>query len=463
MNNTKVKFYRGCHGMGIVISVAYENDRVIFDFGAPFSPLSEIYDGEVKPRIENRVKDAIVLGRIPPVDGVFSKKDLKDLDVISYEDSKYNTAILICHLHLDHMSEIDKVDKHIPVYIHSKGLEMLNLLDSMDNNNIYRTYNSFEYEQSFYVGCIKITPYFSDHPCAGSASFLIETPDQTVLYSGDIRYHGNNRDKAFEIIEKLGQKDIDLLIVDSTTTSPSEFDRYNNNLEDFKIPSKDYLFNSISEQDIYDGIYEDLKGFDGIGVFNQYPRDLNMLMSMHELGIKLNRTTVFEPYYANILYKLTGIIPNIIIPDIEPKNAYIEELKNICPVISLEDIRKQPNKFLLQNSYQQILNLVDLDGVKGKYYHLLGEPLVKGTKEFSIMCNFVEKLKWKFETFINLYSFSHAYPNHLAYVVKTINAKTVVAVHSKNPENLNPVNSIQFFPEEGITYNLINGKLKEDN
>lgn len=461
MNKTKVKFYRGTKGMGVVISVSYNNDRIIFDFGAPFTPLSEIYDGEVKVRNQNRVKDAILLGRIPNVDGVFKKEDLKDLDTISYEDSDFNTAIFICHLHLDHMSEIDKVHPDIPVYIHSQGLKMQELIDEMEDNKIYRTYNPFEYEQTINVGSIKVTPYFSDHPCAGSASFLIETKDQTILYSGDIRYHGTNRDKAFKVIEELNKKDIDLLIIDSTTTSPAEFDR-NKNYDEFNKPSKDYLFDSISEQDIYDSIYHNLNNYNGIGVFNMYPRDINMLKNMYELGVKLNRKTVFEPYYANILYNLTNIKSAIIIPNTKHNNEYINKLKDICEVIDINDIKNNPQNYLLQNSYQNILTLIDLDGINGKYYHLLGEPLVKGTKEYNIMTNFIDKLNWNFETFINLYSFSHAYPNHLSYVVKSINAKSVVAVHSKNPENLNPVNSKQFFPIEGVEYSLVNGELKEN-
>ena len=461
MNNTVIKFYRGCHGMGIVISVTYDKDRVIFDFGAPFSPLSEIYDGTVKHRFENRVKDAIFLKRIPEIDGVFSKKDLQDLDVISYEDSEFNTAILICHLHLDHMSEIDKVHPNIPVYIHEDGLKMLETIDEMEDNYIYRSYNGFKYGDVINVGKIKITTYFSDHPCAGSTSFFIETPDSKILYTGDIRYHGVNRNKAFEVMEQFNDKNIDLLIIDSTTTSPSEFIMNDELKNEYSKPSKTILPGSILEEDIYQDTYKTLKDFDGVGVFNMYPRDISMLKNMYELGYKLNRTTVFEPYYANILYILTGIAPTVIEPNISHNEPYIERLKNVCNFVTIDDIKNSPNKYLLQNSYRNILNLIDLDSIKGKYFHLLGEPLVKGTKEYNIMCNFIEKLNWEFKTYINLYSFSHAYPNHLAYVIQQINAKSVVAVHSKHPENLTPMNSKQYFPIEGIDYYLKNGELIE--
>ena len=459
MSNTYLNVYRGTHGMGVVISIRYQKDRVIFDFGAPFSPLSEIYDGEVKPRIQNRVKDALLLGRIPAIPGVFSRKDLCGLSILPQEDSDLNTAVFISHLHLDHMSEIDKIAPDIPVYIHSEGLKMQELIDKMENNTIYRSYSPFEYERPITIGQITVTPYFSDHPCAGAASFLIETPDQTIVYSGDIRYHGNQREKAFQVMEDLGKsKDIDLLLIDSTCTSPLEFDR-DGDFQKFSVPSKDYLFDSISEQDIYDDVYRSLKDFDGLGIFNQYPRDVNMLRSMHHLGEKLGRTTVFEPYYANILYNLTGIRPNVIFPAIQNAPEYFDTVKQFTNIILIDEIQKAPEKFLLQNSYQNITSLIDLDSIPGVYFHLLGEPLVKDTKEYKIMLNIINKLYWKFSTYINLYSFSHSYPNHLSYVIEKLNPKYVVAVHSKNPEKLNPVNSTQLFPEEGIEYRLDDGNI----
>lgn len=461
MNKTNVTFYRGCHGMGILIEVKYDKDRVIFDFGAPFNPLSEIYDGEVKVRDLNRVKDAIFLDRTKAINGIFAKNDIEGLNIQSYEESDLNTAILICHLHLDHMSEIDKVHPNIPVYIHKDGVKMQELIDEMEENKIYRKYSSFEYGEQINVGSIKVTTYFSDHPCAGSSSFLIETPDSKILYSGDVRYHGVNRDKAFKVMEDFNDKDIDLLIVDSTTTSPSEFIMNEELKNKYNKPSKDILPGSILEQDIYEDTYNLLHNFDGIGVFNMYPRDISMLRNMYELGQKMNRTTVFEPYYANILYALTGIAPTVIEPINNLNQAYIKNLRKVCKFITINEISKQPNKYLLQNSYRNILNLIDLDGIKGKYFHLLGEPLVAGTKEYNIMCNFIKKLDWEFKTYINLYSFSHAYPNHLAYIIEKVNAKTVVAVHSKHPENLNPMNSKQFFPIEGIEYNLDKGILNQ--
>ena len=440
MNNTILHFYRGTKGMGIVISLRYGHDRIILDFGAPFSPMSEIYDGTVRIRSKNRVIDTLLTGRIPEVPGVFSKEDLKDHPLLCYEESDLNTAIFISHLHLDHMSEIDKVAKDIPVYIHEDGIRLYEALYQTGLEKTLRICHPFTYQKKIQIGEISVTPFFSDHPCPGSSGFLIKTPDATVYYSGDIRFHGSRSEEAFSKLDILKQEKIDLLIVDATTTSPSEFHL---DPKAYSAPLKELLPGSISEQDIYDRILSKLKDDDGLGVFNQYDRDTSMMKQMISLGSKLGRTVVFEPEFAYIISQMHGID----VPVIEQ--------------IGKDEIRKEPGKYLIQNSYGNILTLSDFDGIKGNYFHLFGEPLVEGTKNWNVMVNIVKKLGWQFYSFSNLYSFSHAYPNQLSYMIDKISAKSVVAVHSKHPEMLPASSSRQYFPKEDKDYLLKDGKLIE--
>ena len=460
MSKTVLRFYRGTRGMGVCISVTYEKDRIIFDFGAPFTPLAQVYDGTVRPRNVSRVKDSILLEKIPPVEGVFNRKDLQDLDVLPYEECDINSAVMICHLHLDHMSEADKIAPQIPVYIHRDGIRLQELLYVVEGTAKYRDYTPFEYHVPFRVGQIEITPFYSDHPCPGSAGFLIRTPDSTIYYSGDIRFHGTDAQKAFDELEILKKEKIDLLIVDATTTSPSEFVHGTKMDKLMKEPSQDLLEGCISEQDIYDDIYRSLKDFGGLGIFNQYDRDVSMIRHMYDLGNRLGRKTVFEPSLAYILYEFTGIRAPICHIDSSVVPAYREQMETDWEVISADEIRKAPERYLLQNAYRNILSLTDFDGIQGKYFHLFGEPLTEGQKAWNIMRNVLNKFGWQFSSYSNLYSFSHAYPNQLAYLVKQIGAKTVVTVHSKEPERLNPVDSLQVFPEEGKDYILTDGELK---
>ncbi len=458
---TKVNFIRGLHGMGVVIMVTYNKSRVIFDFGAPFEPLSQIYDGTVLLRNKNRVKDALLLDKAPMIDYVYSKKSLDDINLKPAEDSPYQTAIFISHCHKDHMSEIDKVDCSIPVYLHHSGLKLKQTLEIIQEEPYHREYDGFEYNQTITVGEIEVTPYFADHTCIGAASFLIKTKDSTIVYSGDIRFHALEAEKAWQAVQQMSEHEIDLLIVDSTTTSSSEFVYSENEIRKLNIPFKGILKGMITEQMIFDDIREQLKYHQGIAVFNLYHRDIRMLDNIIRIAEENNRTAVFEPHTAYIINALLNKSVGVMLPYNDLKFDFYADVKQSNTIISKQNILENPDGYFVQSTYRNILELTDYDKINGIYFHLFGEPLIKEQKHYQIMKNVINKLKWNFFSYINLYSFSHAYPNHLAYYIQKLNPKTVVAVHSKNPEALNPVNAKHYMPKENVDYYLINGQLIE--
>ncbi len=453
MDKTRLTFYRGTQGMGVVIAVTCGKDRILFDFGAPFDPKNEVYDKSVRRRVRHAAFDSLTLSKIPPVPGIFSKESLYGKDLQPYEESDLNSAVFICHLHLDHMSEIDKVDPHIPVYIHSEGLKLLNCLQKAGREPIRREFSAFDYHETIRVGKIAVTPFFSDHPCPGSASFLIETKDQTILYSGDIRFHGCQGERAFAEASALAEKKIDLLIVDATTTSLAEFSFDEKMQEAYRTPSRKLLEGSIGEASIYEDIVKILKDESCAAAFNQYERDTEMMARMCETAEKLGRTIVFEPIYAYILYMMKGIRTAILK---EADDGSYEEIASL-PRVSLKEISEKKGNYLLQNSFENILDLTRIGS--GHYFHLFGEPLTDRDPDYRLMQSLLNETGWSFHSYANLYSFSHSYPNQLAYYIKQINAKSVVAVHSRHPEKLNPVNSKQLLPEEGREYVLEEGIL----
>ena len=60
----------------------------------------------------------------------------------------------------------------------------------------------------------------------------------------------------------------------------------------------------------------------------------------------------------------------------------------------------------------------------------------------------------------NVYSFNHAFPNHLSWMIGTLAPKNVVCVHSNNPEKLNAMGSRQTLPEQHVPYIYENEQLK---
>jgi len=184
---SELRFYEGLHGSGVVASITYGQSRVIFDFGAPFNPMAQPFDGQAEPRVQARARDATRLGQIPAIDGVFSAAALGPGSAIQpYEQSNLTTGVIISHLHLDHMSGIGLVHPAIPVYLHRDAWKLQGLLDAVGESVGDRAYSPVDLYVPFAIGDIQVTAYFSDHPCAGAVGYLIEPPDGKFYYSGDV-------------------------------------------------------------------------------------------------------------------------------------------------------------------------------------------------------------------------------------------------------------------------------------
>lgn len=461
--NSKIKFYEGVTGDGIVASITYGKSRVIFDFGGPFNPMTQPYDGQVEKRKKSRVRDAIRLGQIPPVDGVFSEKDLGDeSNVTPYEGSEYQTGVIISHLHLDHMSGIGMIHPDIPVYLHEDGYKLQKLLDQIGESVGERDYTPIKLYQPFWIGDIKVTAYYSDHPCAGAVGYLIETPDGKYFYSGDVRMHGGNLEKVLEDLDKLAAEEIDVLILEATTFSPKMYERFGD--EPLK-PSLAIPAGMISEQELLEQVEQGLAGSSSLGIFNIYHRDMELIKGLFDVARATQREIVFEPKTAYVVMNMIGEYPPVFIPDNEEyedsQAAYLQYVLEKTPkVVGYEDILAAPYKYFLQNSYENILELFDL-AVKGAdYFHLYGVPMVKGSRDYENMERVLKLTNTNYAAFANLFSYNHAYPNNLIYIAEAINAKYLIPAHSTNPELFECKASIRLLAEKMATYVLEDGVLK---
>jgi len=455
---TEIRFHEGLKGSGVVVSVTHEDYRLIFDFGAPFRPNTNFYDGVVLHRKENALKDAIRLGETPVIDGIYPEKDLKMFDgslfqnIQPYESSQIKNAVLISHLHLDHMSNIKYLHDDIPVHMHHHGAELLKALDDIQEGTPHQTIVPVEYGDKIHHGKLLITPYFSDHPCYGSAGYLIEAPDMTIYYSGDIRFHGLSQEKAFMEIEKLIDVDIDLLIVDGTSYSPTKFIHDPSKIEDLAKPGKEILEGMFLESGIYEDVRDQMSKTDKMGLFCIYHRDMQLIDALIRYAKEAGRTIAFETETAYIINTVMNRSVTFYHPDCSCDQKILEKVRSLNQEISFDDINHNKDKYLVQLSYKNLMNLHSLDAKGGVFFHLFGEPFGKGNKATRILDTMLKKAEVRYVGYSNVYSFNHAFPNHLSWMIDTISPKNVVCVHSNNPEKLNAMGSTHILPEQHVPY-----------
>lgn len=476
--HTEFKIYSGIHTIGgVVFSIIYGKDRVILEMGSAYDPTSDIYDGIVLPRNRNWLTDKLRLGSLPAIDGLYAKNDLNGYEgIIAYEDSDYNTAVFITHLHLDHMSNIGTVAKDIPVYLHKKAQIIERALEDIgkgvDNNG--RDYTHFEPNKYIMVGDIKVLPIICRDCGHYDFAFLVCTPDGAKIHwTGDFTLHDHDNSMTLRQIEILKDEKIDVLLCEATSLMDSVWGKmqsYNKNDPSDIIPSSIPIDGYLTSSEYGKEVYKCIEKVEGLCVFNFYEREMDDVEDFLMWAEKTKRTCVFEPETAYIVYKYHQINTHVYIPDtryigdIENKEWFKELMAN-CTVVDLADIKANPRALMVQNSYPYIMELFSFPAQKAAYIHYSGIPIGEFDPAYKKMRILVDKAKFEYVNFMYTKYFGHGYPCEIKYFVNEVNPKTLIPCHSHNPERLLPKDGVQVLPELMKTYIVVPGvglQKKED-
>lgn len=462
LKHTQIRFWGGLRTIGgTVVTIEYNGARVIFDFGTTYDPASNIFDGQIKKRVTGFVRDHLKLRLIPPIDGIYSAKALGDYpDIMAAEDSELQTAVIISHLHLDHIGAMGTIASAIPVYLSEESKDMYDALEKIGEGVPgKRTYQVCQYDHTFAVGDIQITPIQIDHDIPGACGYHIQTPDGAIVYTGDLRLHGKHPERVHSFIEKVKKLGVDALIMEGTTLRSVQEYR-EEIIADNTMPDT-----MITEQNIAGKMAEQLTKTKGLGVFNVYHRNIERLRNVIKAAAETNRQAVFEPATAYLLLRLTDESDFLVYVSEEDEKALkagtLPEWKlhvlEQFQTISYSGINEQPGCYFLQNTYENVLELFDLNCDGGCYIHSNGVPLGPFDPAFDNLKKIVGKIGLNYE-FIG--TGGHAIPQHLKYVVDTIDPAILIPLHSFSPERLKPNNGVQFLPDYGVTYTFDDKKIK---
>ena len=468
--HTEFKMYSGTHTIGgVVFTVTYGKDRVVLEMGSAYDPTTDVYDGIVMPRNKNWLADKLRLKGLPAIDGLYSKEDLNGYDgVVAYEDTDYNSAVFISHLHLDHMSNMGTVAKEIPVYLHEKAQIIERALEEtgkgIDNNG--RNYTSFEPNEWIMVGKIKVLPILCRDRGHYDFAFLVHTPDGAKIHwTGDITLHDSDNSMTLKQMEIVKNDEVDVLLCEATSFMDSVWGKMSSysdgnpqNIKPCKTPVDGYLTNS----QYIDEIYKRIEQVKGLCVFNFYEREMDDVEDCFMWAKKTNRLCVFEPETAYIVYKYHQIKPFVYVPDsrniktIKDKD-WFKELSQNCTIVTLDQIKSNPSGYFLQNTYPNIMELFSLPTVDAAYIHYAGIPIGEFDPAYKKMLMLVDKAEFEYVNFMYTKYFGHGYPCETKYFVDETNPKMLVPCHSLNPERLLPKDGVQFIPELGQTYIVVPG------
>lgn len=408
----KLIIHRGTNEIGgTCIEIQSGTSRILLDFGMPLVNKSGSSFDFTQYK-KNSVSELIKQGILPNVKGAYSEKP------------EIN-AIIISHSHADHYGLMNYLNKDIPVWLGKAThavLEINNIF--LRQNNKIENPNYFENEESFTVGKFKITPYLNDHSAFDSYSFLIETENKRIFYSGDFRSHGRKINIYKHFLNNVPQN-IDCLIIEGTTIGRKQ--------EYFK-----------TEDDIKNELEVLFKKSTSINYIFTSSQNIDRLISIYKACLSSYKTLVIDVYTANILEILSHFakLPSILKGYSKLKVLYTHRLttslfkrgfdemanKFAFKKISKKEISGNPSDYVLlvRPSMQNDLEKIKVEN--GNFIY----SMWKGYKEQVSIKNFIEWLKNKDFIMQYIHTSGHADIATLKEFTDTINPKMIIPIHTFN-------------------------------
>lgn len=413
---TTITFHAGILTIGgTVIEVAYQDSHIYFDFGTEFRPELTLPDETLPTLIQHRLAPSLDFIYDPSL-GYQNQQS---------ENSFNHTAVFISHCHLDHTRMINYLDAKIPLYALKETKILLEALNK-DNQFLLPLANpqsgytrdiiGLDHGAVVRIGDISVKTYRVDHDAYGAMGMTITTPDLTITYTGDLRFHGFNGEDTEAFC--LANQNTDVLIMEGVSVS-------------FDDQPKNPGFSS--EAELMSAIVDKVNQFSNQATtFNVYPANLLRIKKLVETS---PRTVVLHA-------ELAAIMKAVFQMDIPfySKNSINYHLNDSFK-IDYDILKLDRGKY-----FWQIVEHFEDIAPQGLYIHSDAAPLGDFDPAYQ---PFVQQFAKRDVEFNRMTCSGHALPKDLDRVIRLIQPKLLVPIHTLKPEKLvNPYGE-RHLPQRG--------------
>lgn len=422
--------------------------RIFVDFGRSFGKERSYFDEPfLSPRNERIL---LSLGILPRIDGLY-RMDEGECTI---------DAVLISHPHMDHCDYIRYIKDEVPIYC---GEATRNLIISREisgrgggdyciasmtksyGEEVHKQFYTFHTGDRIRIGSIDIEPIHVDHSIPASYGFLIYTPEHTIAYTGDFRFHGPLGWMTEDFIRRAEEEHPDVLIIEGT------------NIAEAKV---------ASEAEVKEKSANVVSKARKLVLASFSPVDIDRLRTFYEVAMMNDRILAIPAKQAYILSSIERNIklfdlcsPEVAVFFREKKVNYAweEEVKRRCNenVVSSSEIRDVQSRYLLVASFYDMNEIAEIMPEPGSIYILSESEPVNEEAEIGYE-KLLNWLEFHGVPLYHIHSSGHASPHQLRDAISRIGPRETFLIHTERAElfrrYIQDLNTRVTIPEVGAPY-----------
>ena len=416
---TSIDFFGGVDEIGgnKIRVQGYENS-FFFDFGMGFSHANDYLSEFLQPRKANGICDFVELGLLPNINGIYREDYLRHVG-LPYPDEPSVDGVLISHSHVDHVAYVHHLREDIPIYLTNESYLILKALEDTGAasfseylhlkksfylepkkrgdgymrsraNIVDRDIHIVKPYKKFEIGEFSIKSAPVDHSLPGASAFICENPDETIVYTGDLRFHGRHPELTRKFIKEAKKSNPTIMISEGTRIDSDQ---------------------NISENDIEERAVDTVKECKGLVVINYPVRDLDRLLTFYKVAEDTERKLVVslkQAYILDLFNKINNEYPDLskvkiykprkgwgLLGDdsfacvdnewlcaneidssqcIRDYKKWERKLLENDNVLTYHDLRKDPGDYIFRCDFFELKELIDIKPVDGVYIKSSTEP-----------------------------------------------------------------------------------------
>ncbi len=465
-------FYGGVKEIGGNKILLEDNGTKIFlDFGMSFGKRAKFFEEFLMPRTANGIGDFLAMGLIPDIKGVYREDLLKHLGRKPEEPEI--DGVILSHAHADHANYISFLHRDIPIHCGETCKAILDAVEEQAQRNIEnevinfkprplfrqdyrkppieRTFNTFRTGQKFKIGSLEIEPVHVDHSVPGAYGFIIYTSSGPIVYTGDLRLHGQHSEMTMDFVNKAKEVKPIAMITEGTRIDVKKTDE--------------------SEPKVFADSKREILKNKGLSIVDFNFKDIDRFKTFYKIAEEVGKKLVISFKHACFLerYHLDKKLnapdstdKNIMIfkpkrmtgtyDDSDYSDKYIKDRLGYPNLITAEEIAKNPSEYMVILNFWYFNTLVDIKPENSLYIHSLSEPFSEETEiSYKRMQNWLKYFNLKL---VQSHCSGHINGEDIKELINIINPRTLYPVHTEHPGMFRDLSAKVRMVKEGKMYRI---------